>query len=398
MQRPEETRGASGAGAALGGEAARLADILLTTRRLHELPEEVFQLGAVWSACERCLGERDAVAAERLYQLLAEFAGWQVDRAGGAFWCGAAAHYLGALAGLLARWDAAAAHFEDALRAGAAGGAVLEIRHTQLAYARLLLTRGAPGDAVRAERLLAAVIAGLHPAHAGSAAPSADRRAAAPVGGGASPIGDLTAPSPLRASHPPSSRYLFRREGDYWTLACEGRVSRLRGLRGFEYIAELLRHPHQQIYVIDLAASRLAIDRRLSAQEAVEHGLRVSGEADVTPALDRRARNDYRTRWRELRVEEGEARRDNDLGRVARIQYELDMLTDQLTAAVGAHGGGRGGPSLRERARVNVRNCITGALRAVRPHDELLWRHLCNSIKTGAFCCYAPDRPVQWEM
>jgi hypothetical protein len=261
------------------------------------------------------------------------------------------------------------------------------------------LTRGAPGDAVRAERLLAAVIAGLHPAHGGSAAPSADRRAAGPVDGDAGRIGDITAPSPRNAARPATSRYLFRREGDYWTLACEGRVSRLRGLRGFEYIAELLRHPHQPIYVIDLAASRLAIDRRLSIQEAVEHGLRVSGEADVAPALDRRARDDYRTRWRELRVEEGEARRDNDPGRVARIQFELDMLTDQLSAAVGgANGSGRGGPSLRERARVNVRNCITGALRAVRPHDERLWRHLSNSIKTGAFCCYAPDRPVHWEM
>jgi len=45
-----------------------------------------------------------------------------------------------------------------------------------------------------------------------------------------------------------------------------------------------------------------------------------------------------------------------------------------------------------------VRNCITGGLRAIRQHDEVLWRHLANSIKTGTFCCYGPDRPVVWEM
>jgi hypothetical protein len=394
MERLEEMLPVSAASAA-GGEALELADAFLATRRLHDLPDEVFQLGVVWGACERCLGERDAVAADRLYRLLAGFAGRHIERAGSAFWRGAAAHYLGALAGLLARWDDAAAHFEDALYAARANGGVLEVRHTQLAYARLLLARGAPGDGVRAERLLAAVIAGLHLMRAGGAVPSEDHPLRRATRGADGRIGDRAA---ARRTGPLPPRYLFRREGDYWTLAREGKVSRLRSLRGFEYIAELLRHPHQQIYVIDLVASGVATDRRLSAEEAVEHGLRVSGEADIAPALDRRAREDYRARWRELRAEESEARRDNDPGRVVRIQHEIEMLADQLTAAVGRRGVGRSGASLKERARVNVRNCITGALRAVRAHDEPLWRHLFNSIKTGSFCCYAPDRPVLWEM
>jgi hypothetical protein len=135
----------------------------------------------------------------------------------------------------------------------------------------------------------------------------------------------------------------------------------------------------------------------LSVEEAAEHGLRVSAEADVAPALDRRARDDYRERWRELLIEEAEARRDNDPGRAARAQREIEMLTTQLTAVANG-GSGRSGASLKERARVNVRNCITAALRALRVHDEALWRHLSNSIKTGSFCCYGPDRPVVWEM
>ena len=396
MERPEQTRALCATGAAEGGEAMALADVFLATRRLHDLPDEVFQLGVVWDACERCLGERDAVAAERLYRLLAGFAGRHVDRAGSAFWRGAAARYLGALAGLLSRWDAAAAHFEDALRTAAASGSVLEVRHTQLAYARVLLARGAPGDGVRAERLLAAVIAGLHLVGAG-AAPTPDPPAPHGSGDGDGRIGDHAAPQ-RSSARPPPSRYLFRREGDYWTLAREGKVTRLRSLRGFDYIAELLRHPYQQIYVIDLAASGVTTDRGLSVEEAMEHGLRISGEADVLPALDRRARDDYRARWHELRVEENEARRDNDPGRVVRVQHEIDMLADQLTAAVGRRGVGRSGASLKERARVNVRNCITAALRAVGAHDEALWRHLFNSIKTGSFCCYAPDRPVLWDM
>ena len=374
------------------------AQAFLASRRLHELPDEVFQLGAVWSACERCVAERDAAGAECLYRLLAGFAGARDDRAGGTFWWGAAAHYLGALASLLARWDAAAAHFEDALCAGAAAGAILEVRRTQLAYIRLLLTRAAPGDDVKAEHLLAELIASLHLLRAPGAVPAEEGMADEHGAPAAVRRADLAAQALRSGGRAAPRRYLFRREGDYWALAADGKVSRVRSLRGFDYIAELLRHPYQPIYVVDLAALGAPPENRLSIEEAAEHGLRVSAEADIAPALDRRARDDYRTRWRELLVEEAEAQRDNDVGRAARIQHEIDMLTAQLGAAAGGSGGGRSGPSLKERARVNVRNCITAALRAVRHHDEPLWRHLANSIKTGSFCCYGPERPVIWEM
>jgi hypothetical protein len=383
MERSEHECGAAAAHPAASAgrcEAAGRAQAFLAARRLHELPDEVFQLGAVWSACERCVAEHDAVGAERLYRLLASFAGGVDEPAAGTFWWSAAAHYLGALAGLLARWDAAAAHFEDALRAGAAAGAITDVHRTQLAYVRVLLARGAPGDDVKAERLLAELIASLHLLRRSGAPPPAQGAAGSAAAARGGP-----------------SRYVFRREGDYWTLAGGDRVSRLRSLRGFEYVAELLRHPYEQIYVVDLAALGASAEHRLSVEEAAEQGLRVSGEADVAPALDRRARDDYRARWRELQAEEAQARRDNDVGRAARAQREIEMLTAQLTAVAGGHGG-RNGPSLKERARVNVRNCITGGLRAIRQHDEVLWRHLANSIKTGTFCCYGPDRPVVWEM
>jgi len=388
MERTELDRNATTATLAL-------ADAFLASRRLDELPDEVFQLGAVWSACERCATERNAAAAARLYGLLAGFAGARACRHDGEFWWRTAAHYLGVLASALERWDAAALHFEDALHASATAGAALEVRRTQLAYVRLLLTRGAPGDDTKAERLLAEVIASLHLLRSGMATDAAD------VGStGVAHPAAVTPPAVTSPVAPPAagaSRYLFRREGDYWTLACDGRVSRLRSLRGFEYIAELLRHPYTPIYVVDLAGLGVPGDSRLSAEEAAEHGLRVSAEADVAPALDRRARDDYRARWRELLAEEAEARSYNDPGRAARAQREIDMLAAQLTA-VAVGGSGRSGASLKERARVNVRNCITAALRALRAYDETLWRHLSNSIKTGSFCCYAPDRPVVWEM
>jgi non-specific serine/threonine protein kinase len=365
---------------AAGGEGERRAYDFLAAHTLAALPDAVVRWGEVWSLCERCAAGGDAPAAAALYARLTAFAAGDDGCAG--VWSSAVAHHLGLLAAALARWDAAAAHFEEALRLCDGRGAGLDAARTQCAYARVLLARDRDDDASRAQRLLAELIASWHGLGVGGGVPASAARP--PAARAASRSGA-------------ACRYVFRREGDYWTVAGDGRVARLRGLRGFEYVGELLRHPFQPIYVVDLAAAGCVGGPRLSAAQALEQGLRVSGDSGVAPRLDLQARSDYRTRWREVLAELEEAERDNDPGRSARLQREIDMLSAELAAA-GPVASRRAGPSLKERARVNVRNCIAAALRAIRRHDEVVWRHLLNSIKTGTFCSYAPDRPVEWEM
>ncbi|MBX3026333.1 hypothetical protein KF840_15605 [bacterium] len=363
--------GAAGAPLPSAEAAIDRARAFLGSRRLGELPEEVFRLGEVWILCERCVARGDAGAADGLYALLAGFARRGAEPPSG-FWPGTAALYLGLLAGTAGRADVAAAHLEDALRAATTIGAAVEVARTQLAYARVLLARGAAGDAARAHRLLVALLASLQ-------LPENPPAAAAP----AAPV------APARRG------FVFRREGDYWTLASPGRLARVRGRRGFEYIVELLRRPHRPIYVVELMRPEGGGAAGLSARELDEHGLRVVAAARTESELDRRARLDYRARWRELLAEQAAAERDNDPGRIEQAQREIDMLARQLAA--GRHGT-RGATSAQERARVNVRNCVAGALRAIRRHDEPLWRHLVNAIKTGTYCVYEPDRPIDWEL
>ncbi|MDX2166902.1 MAG: hypothetical protein SF182_07560, partial [Deltaproteobacteria bacterium] len=231
---------------------------------------------------------------------------------------------------------------------------------------RALLGRGAPGDAARAERLLVGLLLAVR-----------------------------AVPPPAPADESDLPRYLFRREGDYWALAAGGAPARVRGVRGFDYLAELLRHPHQQVYVLDLAGLGGGATATLSSAEALAHGLRIAGGATAEASLDHRARAAYRARWQELSAEVAEAAHDNDPGRAARARAELEMLAEALR---GATRRTRSAAEPQERARVNVRNCITAALRTIRRHDECLWRHLVNTIKTGTFCVYAPDRPLQWEL
>ena len=42
-----------------------------------------------------------------------------------------------------------------------------------------------------------------------------------------------------RGDHAP----VFRREGDYWTIAYEAAVVRLKDAKGLRYLEPLLRHP-----------------------------------------------------------------------------------------------------------------------------------------------------------
>ena len=49
---------------------------------------------------------------------------------------------------------------------------------------------------------------------------------------------------------------VFKQEGEYWTIAYEGRVFRLKDIKGMSYIAHLLSHPDKEFYSLDLVRGR----------------------------------------------------------------------------------------------------------------------------------------------
>ena len=72
---------------------------------------------------------------------------------------------------------------------------------------------------------------------------------------------------PRPALTPPahSTKYLFRQEGDYWTISYDETVFRLKHVRGLSYIVHLLQQPHQELHVFDLTALANPPVDRLSA-------------------------------------------------------------------------------------------------------------------------------------
>jgi hypothetical protein len=273
---------------------------------------------------------------------------------GPSFFCqGSVARGLGVLAGALEQWDEAMAYFETALAVDRSMGATPYVRLTERDRETVIRTRdGASGRSL-----------------------STGRPRSSPAEVPAKP------PAPV-----------FRREGNFWTVAWNDAVVRLKDTRGLQYLGQLLARPGQEIHVLDLVAAVHA-EPGLAARRHL-------ASADAGTILDATARAAYRRRLVELRDELEEAAAYGDLGRTDRLRAEMEFLTEQLASAMGLGGAARrvGGPSERARSAVtqNIRSTLKRLVQALPVLDEALARR----IRTGAFCAYEPDpsRPVAWQL
>jgi DNA-binding response OmpR family regulator len=208
---------------------------------------------------------------------------------------------------------------------------------------------------------------------------------------------------------PPEARdAVFRQEGDYWTLAYQGVVCRLKDLKGLHYLAFLLARPGEACHVGALVG---AVDHSqvspvtpashaLSADQLANHHWHVDGLGDAGTVLDPQAKAAYKRRLDELQAEVAEAQRWHDLARATTAQAEIEFLTAELTAAVGLGGRDRRVASSAERARLMVTKAIRAALHKLRDNHPALGHHLATSITTGTFCTYTPDpaAPLSWQL
>ena len=203
-----------------------------------------------------------------------------------------------------------------------------------------------------------------------------------------------------RIAAPSKASSSFRREGDFWTITHAGKTSHLRNIKGLGYIAFLLAHPGERLHVIDIVQ---AVEGDTSGRgiDAAREGLQVQrGLGDAGEVLDAQARDEYRRRRDELRAELEDAQGQNDFGRAEAARHELELVIDELSAAIGSGGRGRKNLAHAERARSLVTKHIRNGLDLIGRHDSELGSHLDRSIQTGAYCAYLPDpgQKVAWQL
>jgi non-specific serine/threonine protein kinase len=212
------------------------------------------------------------------------------------------------------------------------------------------------------------------------------------------PIAPTVAPTRSAVGETTSQveRYVFKREGEYWTLDYQGQVSRLKDRGGLRYLATLLANPHREILALDLVSGATP---KPSGDGWKDPDVSASSIPAMEPLLDDQAKAAYRARLEGLEGELSEAERFNDPERASRARAERDQLTRELTRAVGLGGRDRPSGSPAERARISVTKSIKAALNSIAATNPAFGRHLASTIRTGTFCSYSPDpqAPVHWE-
>jgi tetratricopeptide (TPR) repeat protein len=331
-----------------------------------------------WLVCVAILAEvvailADRPRAERLYAALAPYASRCIT--GLSVCLGSAARTLGVLAAALGRFADAARHFDDAITANGRLGARPWTAHAEYEYGRMLLARGEAGDRARARALLdrAATTA----RHLGMRALGA--RIEAALAGATAPAEAPAAPGP------PVVSVVFRREGEYWTIAEGTTVARLRDAKGLRYLALLFGHPGREFYAGDLVGM-------------ARGGARPDLLGDAGPRLDDRSRDAYRARLAGLRETLAEAEANGDAGRIEAARTEIDFLARELSAAIGLGGRRRRAAAPAERARLVATKAIKASLAKIEQANPRLGRLLGRTVRTGTFCAYRPDPDtlVRW--
>jgi non-specific serine/threonine protein kinase len=103
-------------------------------------------------------------------------------------------------------------------------------------------------------------------------------------------------------------------------------------------------------------------------------------------------------RVQELREELAEAESFHDVGRIARLQVELEEVTDTLLRQTRSQQ--KASPSTDERLRLNVSRAIKTAIKKITTVHPPLGRYLTQSIKTGTLCSYSPSdsSSIDWQV
>jgi hypothetical protein len=188
----------------------------------------------------------------------------------------------------------------------------------------------------------------------------------------------------------PANGVSLEQQGAFWRIGYEGTTVLLRHSRGLALLAHLIRNPGQEVHVSDLDAMTPSGGSAEPREAPAPDGGLPPTPGDAGELLDAQARTEYRRRIAELREELGEAEARHDLGRVEEARAELELLEDEIRAAVGSGGRVRRAGADAERLRVSITRRIRSAMTQIAKHHPALGAHLAASVSTGYRCAYQP--------
>jgi tetratricopeptide (TPR) repeat protein len=222
----------------------------------------------------------------------------------------------------------------------------------------------------------------------------------------------LSGSSSKTTTSPPEAG-VFRKEGEFWTIAYRNKIVHVRDSKGLGYIAQLLRSPGTEFHALDLVGGAIRAERTAGAgvssdeaddsspgEEGLERGsYHVGNLGSSGEMLDPQAIAAYKEQITELRDELERAKRLDDVERATKAEDDIDALERELRRAVGLGGRRRVANSDSERARLSVTQAIKGAITKIGENHPTLGTTLAHDLKTGTYCSYNPlgVSSIEWE-
>ena len=177
----------------------------------------------------------------------------------------------------------------------------------------------------------------------------------------------------------------FIREGEFWSLAYAGTVTRVKDSKGVRDVAKLIA-----------AAGRALRRWTWWAAAADDRSRRRAGCAPRVLRVRCSTRRPGRSTglgWSSWRRRSGrrQVQRPSPGGRA---RDERTFLLAELGAAVGLAGRPRLALDPAERARKAVAWRVRNSINHIEAAHPALGRHLRHAVRTGSFCKYDPDQPT----
>jgi hypothetical protein len=170
----------------------------------------------------------------------------------------------------------------------------------------------------------------------------------------------------------------FFREHDGWQISYESHSFRIADAKGINDIARLLSTPGEQVHCSELMGSMV----------------KMRGEQ----IIDEKAKKNYKAKLLSLQEDLSLAEVNNDYQRSAVLQKEFDDILDMLSSSMGLNGRTRKTDDPIEKVRSAVTWRIRNSIKKIASIHPSLGKHLANSIKTGLFCSYRPEKTVSWAL
>ena len=182
-----------------------------------------------------------------------------------------------------------------------------------------------------------------------------------------------------QATAPQETINYAKKEGELWHVRYQNESTNLKDSKGWKNIVQLLLAPNEAFHCLDLMGAVLQNKNNI-------------------PLVDEQSKKSYQAKIVELQSEIEAANSSGDLLRAETLNEEYEQLLDHLSSVLGLGGKTREAGSAVEKARSAVTWRIRSTIKKISQAHPKLAKHLGNSIQTGTYCSYKPERETTWEI